>query len=225
MKREIRQQRLRQLIDEMSNGNIADFARKIDREPSYVSRMLYPADKNGAKPIGEKMINDICKKLDLPLNWFETTEDLPDNVLDESIVIDVLNVEASAGNGSTGDLVEVVSRLYYVPEQFQTYFRGINPDNIRIINIRGDSMQPTFNSGDMIFVDINTCFFDGDGVYVFNYKGDLYVKRLQNVGDHLLVISDNPIYREWKIDEHSIDQLHIQGKVKVHQSQKLNFIG
>lgn len=143
----------------------------------------------------------------------------------DSIIIDVLNVEASAGNGSTGDLVEVVSKLHYVPEQFQTYFRGINPDNIRIINIRGDSMQPTFNSGDMIFVDINTCFFDGDGVYVFNYKGDLYVKRLQNVGDHLLVISDNPIYREWKIDEHSIDQLHIQGKVKVHQSQKLNFIG
>lgn len=225
MKREIRQQRLRQLIDEVSNGNIADFARKIDREPNYVSRMLYPADKKGAKPIGEKIINDICSKLGLPLNWFETEENLPNNISTNSIVIDVLDVEASAGNGSVGDLVEIVSKLHYVPEQFHTYYQGINPESVRVINIRGDSMYPTFNSGDMIFVDININHFDGDGVYVFNYKGDLYVKRLQNVGDCLLVISDNPIYREWKINEENYDQFYIQGKVKVHQSQKLNFIG
>ncbi len=144
---------------------------------------------------------------------------------EDLIIIDVLNVEASAGNGSIGDLVEVVKKLHYVPEQFHSYFRGINPDNIRVINIRGDSMHPTFNAGDMIFVDINTCYFDGDGVYVFTYKGATYVKRLQNVGDCLLVISDNPVYREWEIKEESYNELHIQGKVKVHQSQRLNFIG
>ena len=144
---------------------------------------------------------------------------------EDLIIIDVLNVEASAGNGSLGDLVEVVKKLHYVPEQFHTYFRGIDPEHIRVINIRGDSMHPTFNSGDMLFVDIDTCYFDGDGVYVFNYKGATYVKRLQNVGDHLLVISDNPVYREWQINKENYDQFYIQGKVKVHQSQRLNFIG
>lgn len=144
---------------------------------------------------------------------------------EELIIIDVLNVEASAGSGSTGDLVEVVKKLHYVPEQFYTYFRGMNPDNIRVINVRGDSMQPTFNAGDMIFVDISTCYFDGDGVYVFNYKGDLFVKRLQNLGDRLLVLSDNSAYTNWDISEENYDQLYIQGKVKVHQSQQLNFIG
>ncbi|MDO4698277.1 MAG: S24 family peptidase [Pasteurellaceae bacterium] len=225
MKREIRQQRLRQLIEEISNGNVADFARKIDREPSYVSRMLYPADKAGAKPIGEKIVSDICSKLNLSMDWFDSLEDLPSELLEETIIIDVLNVEASAGSGSTGDLVEVVKKLHYVPEQFYTYFRGMNPDNIRVINVRGDSMQPTFNAGDMIFVDISTCYFDGDGVYVFNYKGDLFVKRLQNLGDRLLVLSDNSAYTNWDISEENYDQLYIQGKVKVHQSQKLNFIG
>lgn len=225
MKRQLRQQRLRQLIDEISNGSIAEFARKIDKEPSYISRMLYPADKNGAKPIGEKIIAEICSKLDLPSNWFENDAELPHEIFRDSIIIEVLNVEASAGNGANGDLVEVVRKLHYDPEQFHLYFRGLNPDSVRVINIRGDSMQPTFNSGDMIFVDINMNQFDGDGVYVFSYKGDLYVKRLQNIGDALLVISDNPIYREWKINEENYDQFYIQGKVKVHQSQKLNFIG
>ncbi|EPZ98831.1 putative transcriptional regulator domain protein, partial [Glaesserella parasuis str. Nagasaki] len=40
-----------------------------------------------------------------------------------------------------------------------------------------------------------------------------------------IVISDNETYKEWEINEESIEQLYIHGKVKVHQSQKLNFIG
>lgn len=178
-------------------------------------------------------VDQFSERLALEINEMAKTIDKEEmNTLAESynnakdlIIIDVLNVEASAGNGSVGDLVEIVSKLHYVPEQFHTYYQGINPESVRVINIRGDSMYPTFNSGDMIFVDININHFDGDGVYVFNYKGDLYVKRLQNVGDCLLVISDNPIYREWKINEENYDQFYIQGKVKVHQSQKLNFIG
>lgn len=224
-KRAIRQHKLQNLINELCNGNVAEFARKIGKEPSYVSRMLYPEDKKGAKPIGEKIVAEICSILGLPNNWFDDDSNLPAELkqMDKKIIIDVLNVEASAGNGSVGDLVEVVSRLYYVPEQYYTLFRGINPEGLRVINIKGDSMAPTFNSGDMIFVDINTQTFEGDGVYIFNYKNALYVKRLQRAGEKFLVLSDNPTYREWEINDES--QLFIQGKVKVHQSQKLNFIG
>ncbi|AWY45590.1 helix-turn-helix transcriptional regulator [Glaesserella parasuis] len=226
--REIRRKKLKDLIDDVSGGNIADFARKIDKEPSYVARMLYPEGKPGAKPIGEKMAHHILHKFVLPLDWFNRDYDDEGELIpfeEPSIVIDVLNVEASAGNGSTGDLVEIVSKLHYVPEQFYLYFRGIDPENIRVINIKGDSMAPTFSSGDMIFIDISIPYFDGDGVYVFTYKNNLYVKRLQMAGDHLIVISDNETYKEWEINEESIEQLYIHGKVKVHQSQKLNFIG
>ncbi|STY50274.1 XRE family transcriptional regulator [Mannheimia haemolytica] len=174
---------------------------------------------------------EIADVLGVDVKWLQTGEGSPNTslALDEedqkSIVIDVLDVEASAGNGSTGDLVEVVSKLYYVPYQFNLYFRGMNPESIRVINIRGDSMSPTFASGDMIFVDINITTFDGDGVYVFTYKNHLYVKRLQMAGDALIVISDNSTYKEWRITEENFEQLYIHGKVKVHQSQQLNFIG
>ncbi|GAB1653661.1 helix-turn-helix transcriptional regulator [Mannheimia haemolytica] len=174
---------------------------------------------------------EIADVLGVDVKWLQTGEGSPNTslALDEedqkSIVIDVLDVEASAGNGSTGDLVEVVSKLYYVPDQFNLYFRGMNPESIRVINIRGDSMSPTFASGDMIFVDINITTFDGDGVYVFTYKNHLYVKRLQMAGDALIVISDNSTYKEWRITEENFEQLCIHGKVKVHQSQQLNFIG
>ncbi|MFK5289077.1 helix-turn-helix transcriptional regulator, partial [Glaesserella parasuis] len=104
--------------------------------------MLYPEGKPGAKPIGEKMAHHILHKFVLPLDWFNRDYDDEGELIpfeEPSIVIDVLNVEASAGNGSTGDLVEIVSKLHYVPEQFYLYFRGIDPENIRVINIKGDS--------------------------------------------------------------------------------------
>ncbi|STY59739.1 Uncharacterized HTH-type transcriptional regulator HI_1476 [Mannheimia haemolytica] len=163
---------------------------------------------------------EIADVLGVDVKWLQTGEGSPNTslALDEedqkSIVIDVLDVEASAGNGSTGDLVEVVSKLYYVPYQFNLYFRGMNPESIRVINIRGDSMSPTFASGDMIFVDINITTFDGDGVYVFTYKNHLYVKRLQMAGDALIVISDNSTYKEWRITEENLNSYTFTAKLK-----------
>lgn len=225
MKREIRQARLRKLIDEVSEGNISDFARKVDKDQNYISKMLYPEDKKGAKPFGEKMARDICIALGLPEGWFDSTDGLPEKLAVSQVVIDVLNVSASAGYGSTSDLVEVVSQLRYVPEQYHEYYRGMNPDTVRVINVKGDSMYPTFQHGDLLFIDIDSNFFDGDGVYVFTYDNHTYVKRLQKTGKSLCVISDNAKYKEWNLSPEEVEGLFIHGKVKVHQSQKLNFIG
>lgn len=144
---------------------------------------------------------------------------------DELIIIDVLNVEASAGHGSLGDLVKTVRQLRYFPDQFYSLFRGLNPDVIQVINVKGNSMSPTFATGDLAFVDVSIQYFDGDGVYVFNYGDSLYLKRLQKAGNEFIVISDNDTYREWRISADHADELFIHGKVKVHQSQRLNFIG
>lgn len=207
----------------MSQSAINHYLNGINALNAYIATKFAKLLRVTVSTFSERLaleIADMAKSIDQDqINLLMAEQ----NSKDERVVIDVLNVEASAGNGSTGDLVEVVSRLYYVPEQYYTLFRGINPDGIRVINIKGDSMSPTFNSGDMVFVDINTHNFDGDGVYIFNYKNALYIKRLQCIGDKYLVLSDNPSYREWTIDDES--QLFIQGKVKVHQSQKLNFIG
>lgn len=63
--------------------------------------------------------------------------------------------------------------------------------NIRIINVRGDSMSGTIEPGDLLFVDITVKSFDGDGIYAFLYDDTAHVKRLQMMKDKLLVISDN----------------------------------
>jgi hypothetical protein len=54
-----RQAWIRGIIRDHCGGKISPFARAIGKDPSYVSRMLYPAGKAGAKGIGEDTIRAI----------------------------------------------------------------------------------------------------------------------------------------------------------------------
>ncbi|UWZ92705.1 helix-turn-helix transcriptional regulator [[Pasteurella] aerogenes] len=139
----------------------------------------------------------------------------------DDIVFNMLNVEASAGFGSNGDIIQVIRQIKYNPEQYYELYRGMNPDNIEIISVKGDSMAPTFYHGDLLFIDVSVQEYDGDGIYVFTYDSYTFVKRIQKTGNTFTVLSDNERYKEWEIK----DKYYIHGKVKVHQSQKLNFIG
>lgn len=146
---------------------------------------------------------------------------------DEYISIVVLDIEASAGNGAiNGDVVQVIKELRFVPEEYHRRFPGINENTTRIINVKGDSMNPTFQHGDLLFVDISISTFDGDGIYVFTFDNNLFVKRVQKTGRDFCIISDNEaLYKPWLITPKDMPEMYIHGKVKVHQSQKLNFIG
>ncbi|EEH7941674.1 S24 family peptidase, partial [Salmonella enterica] len=86
---------------------------------------------------------------------------------------------------------------------------------------RGDSMAPTIEPGDLIFVDISINQFDGDGIYVFGFDDKIYVKRLQMIPDKLLVISDNTNYREWSITKDNECRFGVFGKVLINQTQSL----
>lgn len=139
----------------------------------------------------------------------------------DEIVFNMLNIEASAGFGSNGDIIQVIRQIKYNPDQYYELYRGMNPDNVEIISVKGGSMAPTFHHGDLLFVDVTIQEFDGDGIYVFTYDGYIFVKRIQKTGNTFTVLSDNERYKEWEIQ----GDCYIHGKVKVHQSQKLNFIG
>jgi phage repressor protein C with HTH and peptisase S24 domain len=136
--------------------------------------------------------------------------------------IEVLDVKASAGDGYlNSDVQEVIKLIEYDNEQAKLLFNGISSNNLKVINISGDSMQGTFESGDAVYVDISRRSFEGDGIYVFTFGRNLYVKRLQIIKDKLIVISDNKAYKEWDIREDEIDQLYIHGKVMLSQSMLL----
>lgn len=74
-KYENRRMRLIQIRDERCGGKAVDLARKIEREPSYVSRMLYPEGKNGKKRIADDMVEIIESAFSLPRGWMDGVAD------------------------------------------------------------------------------------------------------------------------------------------------------
>lgn len=129
--------------------------------------------------------------------------------------IDVLDICVSAGPGIiNSEFVEVLRSVEYSVEDARRMFNGRNPEQIRIINVRGDSMSGTIEPGDLLFVDISVQHFDGDGIYAFIYDDTSHVKRLQKMKDKLLVISDNKTYRPWEpIEKDEMNKIFVFGKI------------
>ncbi|MEZ7215200.1 XRE family transcriptional regulator [Klebsiella spallanzanii] len=135
--------------------------------------------------------------------------------------VEILDVNASAGGGfiQGSDVIDLIRSIEYNSERAIAMFGGRSSDQVKVINVRGDSMAETIEPGDLIFVDISVHDFDGDGIYVFGFDDKIYVKRLQMIPDQLLVISDNPKYREWSVDKSNEHRFYIYGKVMISQSQ------
>lgn len=129
--------------------------------------------------------------------------------------LDVLDILVSAGPGViNSEFVEVLRSVEYSVEDARHMFNGRKQEQIRIINVRGDSMSGTIEPGDLLFVDISVQCFDGDGIYAFIYDETAHVKRLQKMKDKILVISDNKTYTPWEpIEKEEANRMLIFGKV------------
>ncbi len=89
-----------------------------------------------------------------------------------------------------------------------------SPDNLALITGYGDSMEGTFNDGDLLLVDRGVLETKLDAVYVLALDGELYIKRIQRRpnGD-LLMISDNKKYEPYVIESSKIGMFQVLGRV------------
>lgn len=119
-----------------------------------------------------------------------------DKEFDQSDKVNILKLLASAsmGNGESlnydGDQI-----IDVLPVSKSWLERNVKakPDNLRVITGAGDSMNPTFNDGDMLLVDISKAKVDVDGVYVLSAHDRLFIKRVrQRLDGTFEVSSDNP---------------------------------
>lgn len=145
-----------------------------------------------------------------------------DSVARGSYTVDLMNLAYSCGPGSYHtDFPDIIRSISLEPEYALSIFGGRPASSMKAINAHGDSMQGTIDPEDVVFIDITVKKFEGDGVYAFTFCNSSHIKRLQKIKNHIVVLSDNPAYKEWQIDETEEDQLFIDGKVIVSWPMKL----
>ncbi|EMW4538881.1 helix-turn-helix transcriptional regulator [Salmonella enterica] len=229
---ETRRLKLLELVAEYKTQRL--FAEKAGLDPTVVSRMLYPAGKANKRNIGEQAARQIETALKIDRGWLDGLARPKTEVLEEKnsvrierddvYRVEVLDLSVSAGAGTymLSDYVEVLYAIEFTNEHARSLFGCRNPNDVKVMTVNGDSMAPTLTSGDRLFVDISVRHFLTDGVYSFVYGKTFHVKRLQMQGNKLAVLSDNPAYEKWYIEENTQDQFFIMGKALIHESIQYN---
>lgn len=82
-----------------------------------------------------------------------------------------------------------------------------------LYQVEGDSMAPTLNDGDRVYVDPAELDLREGRVYVFEIPGNGHtIKRVRRLDDgELWLVSDNPKYRPWRPSE-----MRVIGRVYYH---------
>lgn len=123
------------------------------------------------------------------------------------------DVHASAGNGAVVHEENVVDHLVF-KRDWVVRGMGLDPKALALIDVRGDSMSPNINDGDLILLDTRPQARMTEGIYAINLDGGLLVKRLRlRLSGAIDVISDNERYGTETISGDQLAQLHIVGRV------------
>ncbi|GAO73352.1 S24 family peptidase [Comamonas sp. E6] len=216
---EQRRNALQRLVDSLGRGGIASIAQKIGKDASYVSRMLYPADKNGSKRIGEDTA--VLLQGAFPTFFIGELALLGGGATPFGHEAASSPYEAPAANGEGRDLIITQydvggamgngGKLILEAEQpgvikswrvDQDWLRLNVPTytsvgNLCIVTGFGPSMKPIFNPGDPLLMDRGVNHVDHEGIYFFRIGDEGFIKIIQRVpnfdkpGFVLRIISKN----------------------------------
>ena len=122
--------------------------------------------------------------------------------------IPLIPLSAMAG-AFTSDIsvMEYECEHYIIPD-----FKGAD----FIIRVKGDSMQPTYYSGDLVAcqkISLQDIFFQWNKTYVLDTDQGPLIKRVRRGTDdnHILIVSDNASYEPFELDR---AQLHAVALVR-----------
>lgn len=133
---------------------------------------------------------------------------------DGAVRVPVLANAASMGGGiDLADEDVICGELTLTPQFVAEQLRPVRPGALRFIHGYGDSMAPTFNSGDVLLVDTDMRDVKIDGIYVLEAHNRLFIKRVrQRLDGSYEISSDNPTHKT--VDTLNGDhQVEVKGRV------------
>lgn len=154
----------------------------------------------------------LSEALRLNPKWLATGEGVPDIDGHELTRVPRYDAQLAAGPGAWQDRAEQRDGLVF-SKDYLAKFGAIDGDGLIILDVAGDSMEPTIRDGAVALVDTRDLRWS-DGIWAFVLGDTLRVKRLRRGLRSLQVISDNPAYPPEEITAAEEDQLHLIGRVR-----------
>jgi phage repressor protein C with HTH and peptisase S24 domain len=122
-------------------------------------------------------------------------------------------VAAVAGAGASLETSDAIVGYY----AFRTDFLGrehISERQSVLMDVRGDSMEPTLKDGDTVLIDQSEKEILDGRIYVVTLGDELRVKRVQKGWDGIVLTSDNPRYSDIHIAARDLEAFKVHGRVR-----------
>lgn len=168
-------------------GSPSALMKILGRSNAYWSDRL-----SGRKPITTNLAFEIEDALDLGrLALAGGTEG-------EFIDVPRIDVKLSAGAGQTPHLEDVIGHLKFSRSFLRSC--GVNAASARVVDVRGNSMEPTIRDGAVLLVSTNNREPTENQIYALARPVEgLMVKRLVRLDGQWLARSDNRDYPDFAI--------------------------
>ncbi len=127
--------------------------------------------------------------------------------------VPVIDVRASAGPGAWNDKFEEARETWLFADRLIRHEFRAKPEDLRIITVDGDSMEPALSSGDRILIDLSRTVPVPPGIFVIWDGMGLVAKRIEHVphSEPLEVVlkSLNPDYDSY---ERLAEEIRVVGR-------------
>lgn len=161
---------------------------QINATPDLLSKSPIQSIYDQLEPNGQRKVITYAEKL---RDEQEKQRKAKINEVSEKVVqlygYDYYDHAASAGTGQY--LNDVRVERIELPVDIDADF---------VIPIKGDSMEPDYHDGDLVFIQTSVDLNDGV-IGVFNYNGEAYIKQLVIDEDQAYLHSLNPEYKDMPI--------------------------
>jgi len=177
---------------------------------------------SGERNISELAARRIEAAARKPVGWLDGARTsaevapLPQTTADPtagSVSVPMLAVGASMGRGEDQPPEDIITGTIALSSDWVAQQLRLDPARLRFINGYGDSMSPTFNSGDVLLVDTAVNSVVVDGIYVLATDSRLFIKRVrERLHGGYEISSDNPLVKT--VDElNGGHQVNVLGRV------------
>ncbi len=171
------------------------------------------ATMKSRKKIPYKEILEFCALRKISINWLMFNQ-MVQSIANESEKFEKIHyfkdIYVSAGGGALN--YDEQSEFLSLDEEIVNHLGGKGAiKNIHALNVLGDSMEPTLNDGDIVFMNRDSTNPNRNGVYIVSTLVGIFVKRLQLKSDGTVaLVSDNEAYSDEIVNAEDIKVL---GKV------------
>lgn len=196
-----------------NNDSLRGLGEKVELSFSYIDQI-----EKGLRPINKDVLEKFIKVY--PLHKRELEKAYLNDVMPESLKDATFDIEkqkvntvilpvygkASAGNG----YINLDQEIYYFPIK-----KGDFSDRSFLVEINGNSMEPTLEDGDYALVDPDNIDYLKNKIYVVTFNDESFIKRIviDDKSKIVMLKSDNPEYEDILITKDMQAYLKIEGRV------------